>query len=67
MLGPFSVVLGELEEVVVAQVYASAKGMQEERVALVKGQYVCRTSTYNVSKHASWIKEWLVLGLPKDE
>ena len=26
-----------------------------------------RTSTYDVSKHASWTKEWLALGLPKEE
>ncbi len=26
-----------------------------------------RTSTYDVSKDASWTKEWLVFGLPKEE
>ena len=26
-----------------------------------------RTSTYEVSKHASWRKEWFVLGRPKDD
>jgi hypothetical protein len=26
-----------------------------------------RMSTYDVSKHASWMKEWLALSLPKEE
>jgi hypothetical protein len=26
-----------------------------------------RMSTYDIWKHASWTKEWLVLGLPKEE